>query len=76
MLRYRLVAKVDRCPGPSFLVRSPAVGVTDGVPARGVYLNPSDELVAKSYSEARLAEMGDARNTERFINRKSVVISQ
>jgi len=42
MPSYRLVAKVDRGPDQSFLVRSPAVGVADGVPARGVILNPSE----------------------------------
>jgi biotin carboxyl carrier protein len=42
MPTYRLVAKVDQAPDQSFLVRSPAVGVADGVPALGVYLNPSE----------------------------------
>ncbi len=38
----RLVAKVDSESDQTFLVRSPAVGVADGVPNRGVYLNPSE----------------------------------
>jgi acetyl-CoA carboxylase biotin carboxyl carrier protein len=42
MPTYRLVAKVDADADHGFLVRSPAVGVLDGVPAKGVYLNPSD----------------------------------
>jgi biotin carboxyl carrier protein len=42
MPTYRLVAKVDHGPDQSFLVRSPAVGVADGVPPKGVYLNPSE----------------------------------
>ncbi|MBI4703011.1 MAG: hypothetical protein HY744_17990 [Deltaproteobacteria bacterium] len=40
MATYRLVAKVDSEPDGTFLVRSPAVGVADGVPDVGVYLNP------------------------------------
>jgi acetyl-CoA carboxylase biotin carboxyl carrier protein len=42
MPTYRLVAKVDHGSDESFLVRSPAVGVADGVPSLGVYLNPSE----------------------------------
>ncbi|RLB49861.1 MAG: hypothetical protein DRI90_24205 [Deltaproteobacteria bacterium] len=38
----RLVAKVDSETDKTFLVRSPAVGVADGVPKRGVYLNASE----------------------------------
>jgi acetyl/propionyl-CoA carboxylase alpha subunit len=45
MPTYRLVAKVDQAPDQSFLVRSPAVGVADGVPALGVYLNPSEAFL-------------------------------
>ena len=46
MATYRLVATVDDEPDHSFLVRSPAVGVADGVPALGVYLNPSEGFVS------------------------------
>jgi acetyl-CoA carboxylase biotin carboxyl carrier protein len=42
MPKYRLVAKVDSEPDKSFVVRSPAVGLADGVPQKGVYLNPSE----------------------------------
>ncbi len=38
----RLVATVDTESDDTFLVRSPAVGVADGVPNKGVYLNPSE----------------------------------
>ena len=48
MPTYRLVAKVDPGPDQSFLVRSPAVGVADGVPALGVYLNPSEGFLRLS----------------------------
>ena len=42
MATYRLVAKVDTEPDKTFLVRAPAVGVADGVPNQGVYLNRSE----------------------------------
>jgi len=42
MPTYRLVAKVDTEDDQTFLVRSPAVGMADGVPDQGVYLNPSE----------------------------------
>jgi acetyl-CoA carboxylase biotin carboxyl carrier protein len=47
MSTHKLVARVDTeddgstpARRPTFLVRSPAVGVVDGRPDRGVYLNP------------------------------------
>ncbi len=45
MPTYRLVARVDEEPDQSYLVRSPAVGVADGVPAEGVYLNATESLL-------------------------------
>jgi len=42
MPSHRLVARVDTEDNNSFLVRSPTVGVVDGVPAVGVYLNPME----------------------------------
>ncbi len=46
MPTYRLVAKVDPQPGKAFVVRAPAVGVVDGVPDQGVYLNPSQAFLS------------------------------
>ena len=45
MPTYRLVAKVDEQPDKSYLVRAPAVGVADGVPREGVFLNPLDSIL-------------------------------
>ena len=41
--------------------------------ATSVYLNPSDELVAKAYSEAREDPSPKALSSERFIRREGVV---
>jgi len=42
----RLIAKVDPAGEPGhFVVRSPAVGVADGLPAVGVYINPNQAFL-------------------------------
>jgi integrase len=41
-----------------------------------VYLNPSEELVAQAYSEARQDARPEGKRIGRFISRKSVVISE
>lgn len=38
----RLVARIENTEDGGFVVRSPAVGVADGVPGVGVYLNPME----------------------------------
>ncbi|MFH1132501.1 MAG: biotin/lipoyl-containing protein [Pseudomonadota bacterium] len=47
MPTYQLIAQVDKEPGEegSFLVRSPAVGVANGVPGIGVYLNSNEKFL-------------------------------
>ncbi|MBW2459499.1 MAG: hypothetical protein JRI68_33710 [Deltaproteobacteria bacterium] len=49
----RLVATVDTESDDTFLVRSPAVGVADGVPNKGVYLNPSEGFLTLAIMNRR-----------------------
>ena len=53
MPTHRLVARCDAEQPGRFLVRSPAVGVLDGVPAIGVYLNPMEGLFTLSVLNRR-----------------------
>jgi biotin carboxyl carrier protein len=47
MPEHRLVARVEEEEaGRAFLVRSPAVGIVDGVPAPGIYLNAMERFLA------------------------------
>ena len=75
MPTYQLIARVDSEETESgdraFLVRSPAVGVADGVPADGVYLNPLDGFLTLRVLDRRytveLPRNVQGRVTERFI---------
>jgi acetyl-CoA carboxylase biotin carboxyl carrier protein len=71
MPTFRLVAKVDSEAEDSFLVRAPAVGMADGVPAEGVYLNPSEGFLTLTILNRRyvvqLPRNVQGMVTERFI---------
>jgi len=45
MADQRLVARVEEGEGGAFLIRSPAVGVVDTVPALGLYLNAMESCL-------------------------------
>ena len=76
MPTYQLIARVDsedsETGDKTFLVRSPAVGVADGVPAEGVYLNPLDGFLSLRVLDRRytleLPRNVQGRVTERFID--------
>jgi len=68
-----LVARVDQVESgdSTFLVRSPAVGLADGIPDEGVYLNPSDRFLTLRILGRRqnlvLPRHVQGRVTERYI---------
>ncbi len=69
-----LVARVDKDDSPeqSFLVRSPAVGVADGIPDEGAYLNPGEGFLTMRIMGRRhvlqLPRNVLGRISERFID--------
>jgi biotin carboxyl carrier protein len=73
MPKYELIARVDTDADEdgSFLVRSPAVGVADGVPPEGAYLNPLAGFLTLSVLHrrhlVRLPRNVQGRVTERLI---------
>lgn len=73
MTAPRLVARIDKQEGPDqeFLVRSPAVGVADGVPEEGTYLNPREGFLTMRIMGQRhvlqLPRKVQGRVVERFI---------
>ncbi len=76
MPTYQLIARVDseetETGEQTFLVRSPAVGVADGVPADGVFLNPLDGFLTLRILDRRytveLPRHVQGRVTDRFID--------
>lgn len=48
MPNERLVARVENQPDGSFLICAPTVGVVDGIPQKGVYLNAMEGFTAIS----------------------------
>jgi biotin carboxyl carrier protein len=72
MPTHRLVARVDTdAQDDSFLVRAPTVGMVDGVPAVGVYLNPMEGFLTLTVLNRRhvvqLPRNVQGRVVERFI---------
>lgn len=72
MPTHTIAARVDHdADDRAFLVRAPAVGVADGVPAEGVYLNQMEGFLTLRILNRRyqvLLPMGtQGRVTERFI---------
>ena len=55
MPTLKLVARVDNEEQGRFLVRAPAVGVVDGVPEVGVYLNPLEAFLTLRVLDRRHA---------------------
>jgi len=74
MATYELIARVDRdaSDDTTFTVRSPAVGVADGVPADGEYLNPLEGFLSLTVMNrryvVRLPRDVQGRVIERFID--------
>jgi len=78
MPSHRLVARVDTEDNNSFLVRSPTVGVTDGVPKIGVYLNPMEGFLTLTVLNRRhvvlLPRNVQGRVVERFVEDTSTPV--
>jgi biotin carboxyl carrier protein len=79
MSTLRLVARVDAEVPESFLIRSPAVGVADGVPGMGVYLNPMEGFLTLTVLNRRhvvlLPRNVQGRVVERFIEDTSTPVA-
>jgi acetyl-CoA carboxylase biotin carboxyl carrier protein len=78
MGELKIAARVEHCDDGSFLVRAPAVGVVDAMPAPGLYLNAMEGFLSLRVLGRRhvvlLPRGVQGRVTERFALGRSVPV--